>query len=147
MRLPLSYDNQTTTSPHTPLYVLLRWYWKSLSSHSVCDIRNLVRGQPEIFSIRCNSCWVVLCLDSPIFMLAIKTFRCYVIAQWQITAAESSWTLLTDWSQISAPFPSLIPRPLQIDLIAVEFPQLLDKIYRNGLGTRLPPSHLRSKVV
>ena len=23
--LPLSYDNQTTTSPHNPLYVLHRW--------------------------------------------------------------------------------------------------------------------------
>ena len=23
--LPLSYDNQTTTSPHKPLYVLHRW--------------------------------------------------------------------------------------------------------------------------
>ena len=25
--LPLSYDNQTTTSPQNPLYVLHRWYW------------------------------------------------------------------------------------------------------------------------
>ena len=44
--LPLSYDNQTTTGPHNPLYVLHRWDWNTSvatpGSHSVCAVRTLL---------------------------------------------------------------------------------------------------------
>ena len=32
--LPLSYNNQTSTGPHNPLYVLHRWYWMPMCSTS-----------------------------------------------------------------------------------------------------------------
>ena len=33
--LPLSYNSQTTTNPHNPLYVLHRWCWNASVAHLV----------------------------------------------------------------------------------------------------------------
>ena len=38
--LPLSYDNQTTTSPHNPLYVLHRWTEMPLLDHKAVFMHN-----------------------------------------------------------------------------------------------------------
>ena len=50
--LPLSYNNQTTTNPHNPRYVLHRWYWMPQSHTrqplSMCH-QNFVRGWPEVY--------------------------------------------------------------------------------------------------
>ena len=45
--LPLSYNSQTTTSPHNPLYVLHRWDWNASVAHPAVCCQNLVGGWPE----------------------------------------------------------------------------------------------------
>ena len=71
--LPLSYDKQTTTSPHNPLFVLHRWCWNVWvtlpgSPLSMCHRTSLgvdrkilsIRREPMLSSFLTRNAWIIL---------------------------------------------------------------------------------------